>query len=104
MDERYNHDGLRFTESRSILKSSKDHGRTKMEFSHVYFKSRSNVKPNNKRGIFHNMEFKTHLQLSLLIPIQYVNEYGATETKTLAAISLIWRVITFVDKKFVILA
>ena len=50
------------------------------------------------------MAFKTHMQLSQLIVIQHVNEYSATETKTLEAITTIGRVLTSIDSKSIILA
>ena len=50
------------------------------------------------------MIFKIYLQLLLHISIQQINEYGATETKTLEAITTIWRVLIPIDSKSVILA
>ena len=49
------------------------------------------------------MVFKTYLQLSLPITIQQANEYGTTETKKLEKITTIWRVLTSIDSKYVIL-
>ena len=52
---------LYFKEVESIPKSPM-HSRTKeSESSHAYFKTRSNVKPSKKRGIFRNITFKTYL-------------------------------------------
>ena len=50
------------------------------------------------------MVFKTYQKLSLPIVIQQVNEYSATETKTLEAITVIGSVFTSINSKAVILA
>ena len=50
------------------------------------------------------MTFKTYQQLSLPIVIQQVNEYSATETKPLEAITEIWSVFTSITSKSIILA
>ena len=49
------------------------------------------------------MAFKTYQQLSLPIVIQQVNEYSATETKTVEAITEKWSVFTSINSKSVIL-
>ena len=50
------------------------------------------------------MVFKTYLQLSLPIAIQQVTEYGATETRTLEAITEIWKALVSINRHNVILA
>ena len=50
------------------------------------------------------MLFKTYLQLFLPIAIQQVTEYGAPETKTLEAITEIWKVLLSINRHNVILS
>ena len=50
------------------------------------------------------MVFKTHLQFSLPITIQQVNEYSATETKILEAFTSICKMLPSIDNKSFILA
>ena len=76
-----------------ILKSSKYSRRKEIESSQASFNSR-----------FRNMAFKTYLQVLLPITIQHTNEYEAMETKTLEVITTIWRVLTSIDSKSIILA
>ena len=93
-----------FKEGESVLKVSKHSRWKETESSQAYFKPRYNVKPKNNSGVFRNMVFKTYLQLSLPIAIQQINEYGATEIKTQESITVIWKVLTSIDSKSVILA
>ena len=86
-----------FQEKGSILKASKHTKKTDSAASQGYFKPRSNLKPKNKRGIFRKIAFKTYLQLSLPIAIQQVTEYRATETRTLEALTEIWKTLTSVN-------
>ena len=86
-----------FQEKGSILKASKHTKKTDSVASQGYFKPRSNLKPKNKRGIFRKIAFKTYLQLSLPIAIQQVTEYRATETRTLEALTEIWKTLTSVN-------
>ena len=72
---------LNFKEVESILKSPKHSRRKESESLKTYLKARYNVKPTKKRYKLCNMAFKTYLHLLLLIAIQQINEYGATETK-----------------------
>ena len=93
-----------FKEKGSILKVSTHTWKKDSEASQGYFKPRSNIKQKNKRGIFRKMTFKTYLKLSLPIAIQYVTEYGATETKILETITEFWKVLLSVNRRNVILS
>ena len=50
------------------------------------------------------MVFKTNVQLSILISIQNVSEFGETEKKLLATLTSIWKTLTSIDQHTVILS
>ena len=70
----------------------------------VYFKSRSNKKPSQKKGIFKHMVFKTYVKLTLPIAIQQATEFGVTEQVVLDAVTKIWKMLSELDTATFILA
>ena len=95
---------LCFKNKGSIFKVFRHTRKTDSAESQGHFKPRYDIKPKNKRDNFRKMAFKTYLQVSLPIDIQYVIEYGATETKTLEVLTEIWKEILSVNRYSVILS
>ena len=92
----------RFTEESSILKELSVSKRKPINLKQPYFRPRFNFKPKKKKGIFRTMVFKTYLQLSILIFIQNLTDFGETETKLLATLTSIWKSLSSIDQHTVI--
>ena len=95
---------LQFTEETSIIGEPSVSKRKPIGLTQPYFRPRSNLKPKKKKGPFRTMVFRTNLQLLISISIQSITEFGERETKLLAALTSIWKILSSIDHHTFILS